>query len=307
MDLLLPGYEHQIINGAGLSVTEGAPKIVLHTTETGQGAANNLINHWRGNWGSGLPHFIVDGVRVVQLLPLNVGGYTLENHQGGVDTNRAGPPIQAEICGYAASDWDDLTYESVGKLLADIKRAGHDFDINNYTRFWGADEEIVLASYSSPIRMAPDEYKWYNGWTDHAHVPENAHWDIGKKNGDRLHAIALAHLGIPSTLPPEEDIMATKEELQAIVRAEGDRIIAAVSPADDMWMATSEAESRVYMVINMVKYHIPGSTDPDPAVAKAQNDGMIRTLEFLGFDNRGVQDQALAVLPEAPWKGLGST
>lgn len=209
MDLWLPGYEHQPVPGAGLSVSPGRPKVVLHTTETDRPSLNTLINHWRRNWGAGLPHFGVEGTRVVQLLPLNVGAYTLENAPGGADTNRSGPAVQAEVVSRADTDWDDPTYQSVGMLLADIKRAGHDFDLGTYPRFWGANEGVILASYSSPIRMSAAEYVSFNGWTDHAHCPENAHWDIGKKDGKRLERIARAHFA-PVLTPEEEALVAGK-------------------------------------------------------------------------------------------------
>ena len=199
----LPGYERADMGGAGLNVGPGAPKVVLHTTETPQGTANQLINHWRANWGAGLPHFIIDGARVVQLLPLTVGAYTLENAPGGADTNRSGPAIQAEICGYADKDWDDATYTAVGNLLGDIKRAGHDFDLGNHPKWYGANEGIVLASYSSPVRMTAAQYDAFNGWCAHQHVPENAHWDCGRKDTDRLERIARARYGgAPATSTP---------------------------------------------------------------------------------------------------------
>lgn len=112
----------------------------------------------------------------------------------------------------------------------------------------------------------------------------------------------------PNPVPvPEEDIMASKEELQQIVNAAADRVVAAVEAAkpppfdDGMWMGTHSVEQRIYIVINNLKYHVPGSTNPDPAQAQRENDSRIATLVGLGFDNRGIQDQALANLPEAPF------
>lgn len=214
MNIFLPGYEQQIVSGAGLSTSAGNPKVVLHTTETGAGSLQFLIDHWRGNWGSGLPHFIVEGSRVVQLLPINVGSYTLENAPGGADTNRSGPAVQAEIVSYADKDWDEATYQSVGKLLGDVKKAGHNIDLKNHPRWYGANEGIVLAAYNSPIRMSAQQYIDFNGWCAHQHCPENAHWDCGKKNTDRLEQIALQTFGSsgPSS-PVEEDIMASLDEV----------------------------------------------------------------------------------------------
>ncbi len=217
MGVFLEGYEQQIVAGAGLNVTPGAKKAVLHTTETGPGSLQNLINHWNRNWGAGLPHFIIEGSRCVQLLPLNVGGYTLENANGGADTNRSGPAVQVEIVSYAANDWDDATYETVGRWLADLNKAGFAFDINNTPRWYGANEGIVLASYSSPIRMTADQYINFNGWCAHQHCPENAHWDCGKKDTDRLKAIAYRHMGGSVPVTPPGDDMPTVDETRALL------------------------------------------------------------------------------------------
>jgi len=101
--------------------------------------------------------------------------------------------------------------------------------------------------------------------------------------------------------PPEEDIMATKAELDASVNAAADRVIAAIeaakpAPADDgLWMGTFQAENKVYVVINGVRYHVPGG------VSESDTNNRLALLQRQGFDNRGVQDAALSVLPEAPF------
>lgn len=216
----LAGYEQVIIPGAGLSVGPGAKKFVAHTTETGPRSLAPLIEHWRRNWGAGLPHFVQEGRRVVQLLPLDVGAYTLENAPGGADTNRSGPAVQVEVVSYAAQDWDDDTYETFGKLIADVKRV-HDFDLGNHPRWYGANEGIVLASYNSPIRMTAAQYNAFNGWCAHQHVPENAHWDCGKKDTDRIERIARAHYAGSGVTPePEDDLPYTEDQLRTIIRSE---------------------------------------------------------------------------------------
>jgi hypothetical protein len=211
MDLWLPSYEHRPIGGAGLSAGPGRRKAILHTTETAYGSMDFLINHWRTNWGSGLPHFIAEGDRYVQLLPLNVGAYTLENAPGGADTNRSGPAIQVEIVGYSANGFNDVEYEALGRWLADLVKAGTGIDVRQHPRFYGANEGVVLASYSSPIRMSARQYDEFNGFCGHQHTPENAHWDPGKLDADRVERIALSHLApapvvAPAPTPAEEDM-----------------------------------------------------------------------------------------------------
>lgn len=95
--------------------------------------------------------------------------------------------------------------------------------------------------------------------------------------------------------------MATKAELDASVNAAADRVIAAIeaakpAPADDgLWMGTFQAENKVYVVINGVRYHVPGG------VSESDTNNRLALLQRQGFDNRGVQDAALSVLPEAPF------
>lgn len=215
MKLLLPGYEHQIVQGAGLSVGPGAPKVGVHTTETKPGSIDPLIRHWRNNWGSGLPHFVQEGNRVVQLLPLNVGAYTAKNRPGGADINRSGPMVQIEVVSFSAEGWDDVTYETFGKWLADVQTAGHDFDIGSYPRFYGPNEGVVLAREDSPIRFTARQFDEFNGWLGHQHFPENDHWDPGGIDPIRIERIARYHLAgtqpIPDIPEPEEDVPATIE------------------------------------------------------------------------------------------------
>lgn len=306
-DILLPGYEHQIVTGAGLSIGPGRPKFCAHTTETGRGSLQFLINHWFQNWGSGLPHFIIEGKRCVQLLPLTVGAYTLENKPGGADTNRSGPCVQVEVVSFAAEDWDDDTYETLARLLADVHRAGHVFDLTTPHRFYGANEGIVLASYASPIRLSGAEWDAFNSWTDHAHAPENAHWDIGKKDGGRISRRANEiRFGTTPPAPTEDGIMITEQQFTKAMQELGDRIVGACAPKpqdDGMWMGTFAAENAVYIVFPTGQMaHVPGSTNPDPAQAKIENDAQIARLEAMGWDNRGVQDAALMGRPIVPFR-----
>jgi hypothetical protein len=194
---LLPGYEHDIEQGAGLNVTAGNPHVVIHTTESPRGSYNSIRNLWRGsnNWGKGLPHFLADGSRYVQLLPLNVGAYTLENRGGGADTNRSGPVIQVEICGYANDDFNDVEIEAMAKWLADLVKAGIPLDLSQHPHFYGANEGIVLARYDAPQRFSAADFQSFNGYMGHQHCPENAHWDPGRLDADRVERQARAHLG----------------------------------------------------------------------------------------------------------------
>lgn len=307
-----PGAAHgiQVIHhpiNAGLDIRDNeGDKFTLHTTETGRtlAIANMLISSWANDPGRGLPHFLVGSKILWQLLPLNVGAYTLENAPGGADTNRSGPNIQAEIMGFAGEEWDDGTYETVGYMLAETKKCGHDFDIETYPRFWGANEGIILARYDSPLRMSASEFIAYCGWTDHNHTPENAHWDIGKKDGKRIHDIAVKYL----TLNGEDDM--TPDEYAKVAgpmfQALGDRIIKAmqetIAANDDKWMGVDERENKVWTVLNGMKTYVEPVRKPDGSVDADGTSNRIQDLIRMGYDFRGNQGATLADLPEFPLK-----
>lgn len=248
-DLWLPGYEHRPVRGAGLSVGPGAPKVGSHTTETGPGSFDALERHWRANWGSGLPHFLQEGGRIAQFLPLNVGGYTAMNLPGGADINRSGPLIQIETISRAADGWDDETYEAFGRWLADLKTAGHDFDIGQHPRFYGPNEGIVLATRSSPIRLSAAEFDAFNGWLGHQHLPENDHWDPGGIDGDRIERIARAHL----TTEKDWLTMASEADVRKVVREE----IAAALGDDKV---TQPIRNHVYAALDQRRNDVNGHT-----------------------------------------------
>lgn len=214
MEAWLPGYEHDTREadaGAGLNVLPGGDKAILHTTESPRGSYDGVRSLWRGsqNWGRGLPHFIQDGTRFVQLLPLTVNAYTLANPPGPPDTNRAGHVVQVERCGYAAQPMADDEYDACGRWLADLVLAGVGLNLANHPKFYGAGEGIVLASPSSPIRMGAADYTAFDGFAGHQHVPQNDHWDPGGIDGNRLESTALAYLG---GAPPEEDMPLNEDD-----------------------------------------------------------------------------------------------
>jgi hypothetical protein len=232
MDLWLPGYEHDPERGAGLSVSPGAPKVVIHTTESGYGSLDRIRDTWRGPeaWGRGLPHFIAEGDRYVQLLPLNVGAYTLENAPGGADTNRSGPAIQVEIVGYARNAFTDVEYAALGRWLADLVKAGVRIDLSQHPQFHGEGAGWVLAAYDARQRMTAGTYSAFNGFCGHQHCPENAHWDPGFLDADRVERIALGHLG---TTLDKEKVMANGVKLPDIPES-GNRV----------WVSTTDGVGR---------------------------------------------------------------
>lgn len=196
MDQWLSGYERDPEPGAGLPRAAGATKVVIHTTESDPGSWRTIRNLWRGReaWGRGLPHFLAEGDRYVQLLPLDVAAYTLENLPGGVETNRCGPAIQVEIVGRARNGLTDVDYEALGRWLADLVKAGVPLNLSQHPRFYGPDAGFTLAQVHARQRMGHDEFHSFAGFCGHQHVPENSHWDPGALDGARVERIARGHL-----------------------------------------------------------------------------------------------------------------
>lgn len=210
-DGLLPGYEHQIL-ADHLGWTPGTPwKVGLHSTESGENAVG-LLDHWRGNPGSGCPHFLgLTPKRIVQTLPLLGGAYTAQNPAGGIDTNRA-HIVQIEVCNWAINpgalidprnpglgtreDWREEWYDALGQWLADLVNFGLELDLET---------ELVFGDHWQGLD--PNVYLRSSVVMGHQHIPEqpDRHWDPGELRIGHLLEKARARLGRPST-PPEDDM-----------------------------------------------------------------------------------------------------
>lgn len=211
----LPGYQRDPVN-AGLNWTPNTPwKVVLHSTETGP--APGLIGAWRNNPGSGCPHFLgITPDRIVQLLPFSVGAYTLQNPEGGVDTNRA-HAIQIEVCAYAkdAPSWcgpGAPWTNALGQWLADLVHNGINLDLTT---------ELDFGGQWTGFPGGGNAYVNFSGVLGHQHVPEqpDRHWDPGRINIKAVLEVARSHLG--STQPPTQggwDEMATQSEVKESVK-----------------------------------------------------------------------------------------
>lgn len=294
--------------GPGSYIDDVPWRLVLHTIEGGMQAAIDGVFKPKPCY---CPHLTVSlkARRVAQHVRFSWASAALANDPGGVETNRW-RAIQIEIEGWSAKSAErtDEEIEFLGEVIAAIVEAGVPINLDHVAQFVGA-EAGTIAVKNSKYRMTPEQWRTFDGVCGHQHVPENEHWDPGHLDVQAAVDHAKAILGqpaAPSTPPPapEEDIMATRAELQQDLKAEADRIIAAipkpVAVDDGRWMATFAAEGKVYAVINGVRYHIPGGATEE------ETNHRLQLLELQGFDNRGVQDAALSVLPEAPFSIVAS-
>lgn len=198
----------------------GAPKMILHTTEVGTEdgliarcrardltafaqITNGVLSSWTR--GTGYPtQLLVDAPnrRAIQCVPMDRGGYALEDTAGGVRTNRAGTRlIQVEIVGHsrylAAEEFTDDDWRWLGTLLRQVCNAeGIPFvfplDFIEYPASYGLNADQ---------RLDPFTYRDLAGVIGHQHVPENAHGDPGTTRVDLL----LAGIAEPLPPPPPPD------------------------------------------------------------------------------------------------------
>jgi hypothetical protein len=187
---------------AGPYVDGYAWRQIAHTTEGGPDYKPSQASFY-GNayWPHGVTGRVDGRARIVQHLPINVAAMAMENHAGGVETNRA-RAVQLEIAWWAdrihelpddiaevTADWFTWVASEVGSALTGPK-------------FYGTDCGWTLAATDARQRFTPAAWPRFGGICGHQHVPENVHWDPG--------ALDLATLLKPVTGPDEEDDMPRK-------------------------------------------------------------------------------------------------
>ena len=185
-----PGSIQKIGNDSGSFVVGYPKRGILHTVEgsiAGALAAYKKNNSW--------PHFTVakNGI-VYQHIGISKAARALENRSGGVETNRAGA-IQIEVEGFASAPvWPQAQVAAMRSLMRWIEsEAG----VQPVGPVFGSSEQYGL---KNPLEFTQDEWRKFNGWCGHQHVPENVHWDPG--------AIDLALL-LPTVVihPPSQDMV----------------------------------------------------------------------------------------------------
>lgn len=159
------------------------PRVVWHTTESGQGdAAFNAVGRYLIS-KSAEPHILYDPTtdRIAQYGPLNESARALRN-DGATRTNRTGKVcIQIEVLGRAAEPF--TKYWRPGPNFRRLMAA---------IRSWGVPDEFPLplaSRYNAGVRTRAT---WLNegGHYGHCNVPGNDHWDPGNLDIDKLFAAA---------------------------------------------------------------------------------------------------------------------
>jgi hypothetical protein len=161
------------------------PKGVQHTVE---GSFESGLAVFRRHFA---PHFLVGRKRggalsIAQLVPLGFMAAALENHSGGVETNRI-VRVQIELADFSKHQpW--LPDAGVQELLAQL--------------YLTLEQAADIPLRHVPVLRKPRLWEREPGWFGHVDVPENAHWDSGSLEYGKLFARAHA-LDDPFAGPPE--------------------------------------------------------------------------------------------------------
>jgi hypothetical protein len=156
---------------AGDVDTSAPAKGVLHTTEGGwDGSLGVFRQHYA-------PHFMVGPGRIAQLLPLGRAAAALEHPAGSIPTNGV-VRAQIEIVGHSSHlRWvpDAKTLDALAWLMYELQEAAG-----------------IPLQHFAPARN-PRAFAAGTGWTDHANVPANSHWDVGAMDWSVVLAKAKSH------------------------------------------------------------------------------------------------------------------
>ena len=205
MNLWCPWANRDVLGNAGDYLGTEPYCGVLHTTEgvTYAGARAAYVKN------NSAPHFTItyerQAVKLYQHSPLDRAGRALKNASGGVQTNRR-RCIQIEIVCFAdmakavaykgiyVAGLPDPYLAGIASLMRWIE--GETGIQPNYPTF-----KKYPASYgtNNGVRFSFSQWRSFNGWCGHQHVPENSHGDPGE--------IPITRLFDPP--PPQHDPRST--------------------------------------------------------------------------------------------------
>jgi hypothetical protein len=166
---LYPGAIWHAGNSAGNYI--GGPwRIVWHTTG-GHNLANAILTLAKHNYW---PHFTMDEDHVYQHINTDFAARALQNHAGGVETNRW-HAVQIEMV--ARAEWPKTP-----ALLAQAARLARWIEsAHGIPQIWPNGYPLPAQGGHDPGGHNRNAQNWLNqgGHYGHCHVPENTHWDPG--------------------------------------------------------------------------------------------------------------------------------
>lgn len=146
----------------------GPYKIVHHTTEGS--TAQSAFDAYKANMSD--PHFTLDHVTIYQHIDTGTAARSLENLDGGVDTNRDSA-IQIEVVGYAGRPKDKWTLLNLARLCRWLEKE------HAIPKEWPNGFPKPPKNGKDPGGHNRNSKNWdtKGGHFGHCHVPENTHWD----------------------------------------------------------------------------------------------------------------------------------
>jgi len=222
------------VHSDGGSYVGGPPRGVLHTTQS-WGYTPSVSNYY-GHRNP--PHVTIDrDGSIYQHFPANRAARGLKHPRFRPHTNRRSA-FQIEVVGFAQNP--DYPIEQV-EALQDV--------IGWVTDNLGVEREAPLPFIGSegwgtdaPSRMKSQDWKNFNAWCGHQHVPWNDHWD-------------------PGAIDPEEFILTSWKEPGDPVRNRGDAVSVARFQGGErqaVTVSSIEDESSVVMfgrVLDILMQH----------------------------------------------------
>lgn len=169
----LPGWTRVDLGPDGGPFDETAhPKACIHTTEGGSLAGAEAA------YAAYPPHLGYDPRYRIkhQYVRLDRHSYAFRGAESDDEC-----VIQVEVVGRAAEThtWPDEWYRNFAEDVIVPLRALCGIP-DQHLRFCRADEGIVLARSTSPIRLSDAQLRAYSGWLGHQHIPApDEHWDPG--------------------------------------------------------------------------------------------------------------------------------
>lgn len=227
MNLWYPLAKKIVLVSAGPYVA-GPWRGVLHSTE-GTTAAGAVASYRKTG---DCPHFTVaweaGALVVLQHIAIDRAVSAMRNLTGGVETNRL-HCIQIEVVGFAAhaATWPTPLLDGLRTLMEWVEaQTGikpHSPVFKPYPASYGA---------NNGVRMTADQWREFDGWCGHMHVPENLHGDPGD--------LDINYLLQRAPLPPKEvapmfDPPLAMEPWAAAWKDERGAVLAAISSDGDVY------------------------------------------------------------------------
>lgn len=254
----LPGWIRVDLGPDGGPYDESAhPKACVHTTEGGSlGGAESAYAAYPPHLGYD-PRYRTKH----QYVRLDRHSYAFRGAESDDECI-----IQVEIVGRAAEThtWPDEWYRNIGEdVIAPLRQ--HMGIPDQHLRFYRADEGIVLARATSPIRLSDTQFRAFSGWLGHQHIPApDEHWDPGGFLMDKALAYSrpAPKTPIPVPVPVEED------EMAKTFYAKGDT-------APDIWCFTFDGEAATGRHVQPAEWAIVRAGKVEAVVVKqAEFDAM---------------------------------